>query len=143
MCTSLHSTTLQARNKHNTVSRYEIDDSDDNELADSKFYYQFGSGDFKINAVKGDQSGENLLKADSSGIWGSNLPPTWTVQLKAPMEKSSLAGDAPGLLLWLAEEERGIWGLSWGVGAVITFILITGFCALYMLLVVARGRGGD
>jgi hypothetical protein len=35
---------LQARGKYNAVSRYEIDDKDDNELADSKFYYQMGSG---------------------------------------------------------------------------------------------------
>jgi len=31
---------LQSRNKHNTVSRYEVDDASDDEIADTRFYYQ-------------------------------------------------------------------------------------------------------
>jgi hypothetical protein len=136
---------LQARNKYNAVSTYEIDDKDDDELARSQFYYQLGSGDFKINAVKGDQSGENLLKADSPGVWGDggdNLPPTWTVQLKSPMDESPLADDVPGLLLWLAEEERGMWGLPWGVSVLISCIMVACLVALYLVVCVARVRSG-
>ena len=127
----LHMALLQARNKYSAVSRYEIDDTEDDELADSKFYYQLNGGDFKVNAVGGSKNGENLLKAESVGFWGGSMPPAWTVKLKPSMADSPLANDAPSLLLWLAEEERGMWGLSWGVSAVLSGILIFLLCFLY------------
>lgn len=53
------------------------------------------------------------------------------MKLKA-VEGSKLSGDVPGVLLWISEEEVGMWGLGYGVNALIIGLCICSVFSFYM-----------
>ena len=99
--------------------------------AHTKFYDQLGSGTLKVDGISGEESGENLIKAHSDGFWQGSIPATWHLKLKEHYSDSKIAGDAPAVLLWLAEEERGIFRLAYWLSALISFLIMALFCAVY------------
>jgi len=102
--------------------------------ARTKFYYQLGSGTLKIDGVRGEESGMNLIKAESDGFWQGSIPSTWHLKLKKKYSDSKVAGDAPLVLLWLAEEDRGIFGFAYWLDALISFLIIIPFVIIWFLI---------
>ena len=97
----------------------------------TKFYNQLGSGSLKVDGASGAEAGENLIKGTSEGFWQGSIPAIWTIKLKEHYADSKVAGDAPAVLLWLAETERGIWGLGYWIDCLITFLFVAGICICY------------
>ena len=53
------------------------------------------------------------------------------MKLKA-VEGSKLSGDVPGVLLWISEEEVGMWGLGYGINALIIGLCIFSVFSFYL-----------